>query len=249
MNDILSGQYSTYILAMFSAVLFSVGYLFRSIKQNKQNKKLALYHLLEIWHRVSALKQNTFEKLYDQLISDFKLQLPQEIVSQSNHFEEQLKSLLIPQTASNLTNFLNSDISSYQEQYSKALELIAIDAPILAYKISSSTNIQDLISLLDEYIGQAKPVLATLDTNEQDADSLTSHMSDSLHGLALKDLENDILALARKIGFFTYLSCKKQIKHRKNKLNGENLEELKEQLNTLMSQTFPQINFNNNRKE
>lgn len=207
---------SKLLIGILTPTLLAAGYFYRSRKESIKNRKIALYILLEIWHRVSAFYRKDFDDVFDQLFNELKKQFPGEDLSESELITS--KSHFTPILIEATRGMAFSDLDSYQEKYQEAVSLISSDNPIFAHKINSSSKTRELLSFLDGYLEKSLEPIEESEVGSKLSQSLKSRITRHAELDAIKDLESDIRKLSFKIGIFTYLSSANLIKKRKHAL-------------------------------
>lgn len=207
---------SKLLIGVITPILFAIGYLYRSRKESIKNRKVALYILLEIWHRISVFYRKDFDDVFEQIIREIKRQFPSENISESEISAS--KAHFTPILIETARGIALSDLDGYQERYQEAVSLISSDDPIFAYKISSASKTKKFLKFLDSYLEKS---LAPIEENEIGSvlsKSLKSHMTKHAELDSIKDLESDIRRLSLKVGVLTFLSSAWLIRKRKSNL-------------------------------
>ncbi len=207
---------SKVLIGVITPILLAVGYFYRARKEHIKSRKIALYILLEIWHRISIFYRQDFDDVFDQIIKEVKTQLPHENISESEI--SAIKAHFTPMLIETTRGIALSDLESYQERYQEAVSLISSDDPIFAYKISSASKTKKFLKFLDTYLERSLAPIEENDIGSVLSQSLKSHMTKHAELDSIKDLESDIRKLSFKVGFFTYLSSVCTIRKRRRKL-------------------------------
>jgi len=204
------------MIGVITSILLAVGYFYRARKESIKNRKVALYILLEIWHRISVFYRKDFDDVFEQIVREIKRQFPAENISESeiSASKAHFTSILI-ETARGIAL---SDLDSYQERYQEAVSLISSDDPVFAYKISSASKTKKFLKFLDSYLEKS---LAPIEENKIGgvlSQSIKSHMTKHAELDSIKDLESDIRRLSLKVGVFTFFSSAYIIRRRRSNL-------------------------------
>lgn len=207
---------SKLLIGVITPILLAVGYFYRARKESIENRKVALYILLEIWHRISVFYRNDFDDVFEQIIREIKKQFPNENISEGEISAS--KTHFTPILIETARGIALSDLDGYQERYQEAVSLISSDDPIFAYKISSASKTKKFLQFLDSYLERS---LAPIEENEIGSvlsKSLKSHMTRHAELDSIKDLESDIRRLSLKVGLLTFLSSAWLIRKRRSNL-------------------------------
>lgn len=203
------------IVVIISTLALCLGYFYRWRIENKKNRKIALYYLLEVWHRLSIFSKTSFSEAFDELGVQLKLHLPD--ITFPPEELEQVKKHFDPILIAKTREVAASDLSDIEESFQEAIALIASDDPIFAYELNSSGKTKKLLSFIEDYINDSvnDPIDGVLDS-EVFRTNLKSKMTDKAMMESVSDLESDILKLSAKISIFTYFRCKRVIKKRRD---------------------------------
>jgi hypothetical protein len=204
-------------IAVVSSLSLAAGYFYRAHRENKKNRRLALYSLLEIWYRLSIFYVADFGDAIDRIMSAIWKHYPQEEIS--NESSDATKAALSPIVLQVSREAALSDLDGYLDSYEEAIRLVSGDDPILAYKISSAGGTKKLLGLLDDYFGRVLPGIEMADTEQTlfatMRESVTEHMlNDSLEGL-----ESHIRRLSLSISVRTFWASSRVMGKRKKLLN------------------------------
>ncbi len=204
------------LVAVVSSVLVSAGYLIRARIDNRKNRKLALYSLLEIWHRLSVFYIDDFDPIFDRIMREMQRHFPLEDFSSSSTADA--KAAINPILLRISREAALSDVDGYSDSYQGAIQLVASDDPILAYRFSSASSTKKLLGMMDDYF---ESVLSTLETTSSEG-SLFGTMRDTvtnrLLAESIKGLEADIRRLSWKISLGTFVESCMAIRRRKKNL-------------------------------
>lgn len=204
------------LIGILTPILLAIGYFYRSRKESIKNRKIALYILLEIWHRISAFRRTDFDDVFDKLFYEIKKQFPEENISVNDLKES--KRHFTPILIENIREIAISDLDSYQDKYQEAVSLISSDDPIFAYKINSASKTKKFLKFIDSYLEQSLESIRENEIGNKLSQSLKSHLTKHTEIDSIKDLESDIRILSLKVGIFTYFSSAYIIRKRKGKL-------------------------------
>lgn len=212
---------------IFAAVVvplcFAIGYFYRLRREKRENLREALYILLEIWHRVTALSKVAFDKEFKVLFGEMKKHFPNENIS-----DEQvaaLKEYISPILLSNLHGMILSDYGSFEGAYLDAVKKVSKDDPILAYKVSSASKTRKCLTFMDKYLDEA---LSPLEEKRSIGFSslLKKHVQSYVKKDLIVDLENNMKSLSRRISIFAYFEVYTVIRKRRRILDNSAQEEV-----------------------
>lgn len=201
------------VIGIVTPLLLAIGYFFRTRWESKKNRKLALYSLMEIWHRVSVFYKSDFDDVFDKLVDELRKYYPQE--EMSNESTEAAKAVLTPILLRATRQTAFSDLDGYIDSYQEAISLIASDDPIPAYRISCASNTRKILEFLDNYLGQVLTGLKEPTARSPLFDVLRDSMTEQMQVNSLKDLESDIKRLSIRVSLHTYLATIRVIRKRK----------------------------------
>ena len=205
------------LIGILSPFLLAVGYFYRSRKENKRNRKLALYTLLEIWHRVSIFYRKDFDDAFDLVFIELRKQFPNERITEVEI--EASKAHFSPLITEILRTTALSGLTGYQDKYQDVISLISEDDPIFAYKISAASKTKRFLGFLDSYFEKTLESIENGSAESQHlAETLKSHMAEHAKLDCINDLEADIKILSFKVSIYTWLSCIYTIKKRRKSL-------------------------------
>lgn len=209
-------SYPKVAIGIFTPMMVAVGYLIRMRWESNKNRKLALYSLMEIWHRVSVFYRSNFDDVFELLAAEVGKHCPTEAISAEN--ADAARKVLTPILVQSARQAALSDLDGYLDSYEEAILLIAGDDPMLAYKINSAGNTKKILVFLDSYLEQLFTNGEKLGARSPSHAVLRESMSEHMQTDALKTLESDIKRLSLKISFLTFLVSKRAIRKRKNQL-------------------------------
>lgn len=205
--------------AMMALITFVIGYLYRARRESKLNKNLALYQLMELWHRLSPLYIEDYGDKIASVMS--RMQSDGDWGALSNDEARVFESHLERAMRSSLRLHAVTGSIGFQEKFSELVSLLSREDPLFAYRLGAGGSIVEILSLLDGYMDNATNVL---DGGEGDVELIRSQMKDALSDYVLLDMlgeiEKDIRILSWKIGLMSYLKSVRAIKLRKRKLQG-----------------------------
>ncbi|KUJ73977.1 hypothetical protein AVO42_00725 [Thiomicrospira sp. XS5] len=232
--------YNNILIAVLSPALFAIGYLYRSRKENLKNRKIALYILLEIWHRISIFYKKNFDDVFDQIVSEIKEQFPREDISENEIRES--KNYFTPILMEKVREMALSDLDNFQEKYQEAVSLISSDDPIFAYKIGSASETKKFLKFLDSYLEKSFSPIEENDIGNKLSQSLKTNMTRHAELRAIKDLETDIKKLSFKVSLSTYLSSIYTIRTRRKKLAKLKNSEVKNLVKNILTPAVTDFN-------
>jgi len=237
----LISKYPKIFVAVLSPILLVAGYFYRARQDKKKNQKVALYILMEIWHRMSIFHRRDFDDVFDRIITEIKRQFPGENITEGDI--ESSKAHFTPILIKTAHKAALSDIVGYQEKYQEAVSLISSDDPIFAYKVSSAGNTKRFLSFLDAYLNMVlKPVEDEGHLGMTLSSTFKTHMSAHAGLDSIKDLESDIRKLSWKIGIFTFISCLFTIRKRRKTLRNLGSKEVENMVANVLAPAMREFN-------
>lgn len=205
------------MIGILGPFLLAIGYFYRSRQESKKNKKIALYTLMEIWHRTSIFYVKDFDSYFKQLFLEIKRQFPNEKMTVEEI--DMVKAHVMPILIETLRTSSLSDLDGYEQKYEDAILLIASDDPVFAYKLHSVSKTRDLLVSLDSYLNKSfKCIEKNRKAEESVLNIFKSHISEYAQIESIGDLESDIRRLSYNISLYTYFSCIKAIRRRRMRL-------------------------------
>ncbi len=228
------------LIGILTPVLLAVGYFYRSRRENIKNRKIALYILLEVWHRISVFYRKDFDDVFDQLAIEIKKQFPAENISENDIRAS--RNYFTPILIETARGIALSDFDDYQERYQEAVSLISSDDPIFAYKVGSASKTKKFLMFLDSYLARSLSPLEETGVGSKLSQSLKSHMTRSAELESIKDLESDIRKLSLKVSVFAYLSSAHLIKKRKNNISKIDNGELENLVKDILTPALAEFN-------
>lgn len=230
----------TLTLGIASPLFLAFGYLYRAKNENKKNKKLALYSLMEIWHRMSTFYIRNIDDLYERVMNSLTKKYP--YIEFSKQDLELGKAHFVPLILKSLRDTSSFDLNNYQDKYQDAICLIASDDPIFAYKISSASSVDKFLNMIGTYMDSSLEGI----TDDVEGSILSSvlkeTMTEHVEIDTIKELELNIKALARKISFGTYLTSAITIYQRERKLTKIMNEKIDEIVVDVLVPAFNEVN-------
>lgn len=190
------------LAAILGPICVVVGYLYRSRKEKKENLNKALYQLLELWHRMSALVKVDFDAEFETIHNELCRHAPESRLTTEQM--EQVKRYFTPILLESIQNIALSDYSSFEEEFNAAVCMVSKDDPIFAYKIRSVSKTKKFIKSLDDYLTKAMAPLHECG-NIPFVDRLTNKLTHKAKEEAVRDLEGDIKSLSWRISIMSYL--------------------------------------------
>lgn len=191
-------------LGIIGPILVAIGYFYRTRAEKYENRREALYLLLEIWHRMTIASKKSFDELFEAIFSRMQVKLPQYPISDKEL--KVLKGYFTPILIRALRSKALEDFETIHDAYAKAVALISKSDPILAYWLDSASSTKKRLSYLDDYLAEAfKP----FDQQDEVAAALAANLRDGLSTQAekdaTKDIEKSLRSLALHVSVYTYV--------------------------------------------
>lgn len=228
----------TLSLGIVSPIFLVVGYFYRARNENKKNKKLALYSLLEIWHRLSSYYISDVDTLYEKIMHTLMREYPE--IKISNQDLELAKAQFTPLIIQSIRDISSFDLSDYQKKYQDVISLISSDDPIFAYKISSASSIDKIADILSNYMDSSFENITDSEENKLFSLVLKGTMTKYVETDSIQELESNIKTLAMKISFGTYFKSVITIYQRKKRINNTLNVKIKEVILNVLIPAFDQ---------
>ncbi|MBU2983719.1 hypothetical protein KO528_00015 [Saccharophagus degradans] len=211
-------QHPKIAMAILSPMLLVAGYFYRSRKEKRGKLSVALFTLLQIWHKLSVFYRKDFDGIFDTLINELIKVIPEEEFTEEQRAAT--KEYFVPIFQQSAKTDALSGFDIYAESFDSVINIISTDDPFFAYKISSSGKVKSYLSWLDSYLAT---VMKPLDDEGGDsgllAQTVKSHVTSHAASDTLNELEGAIKELSLKIGIFTYFQACKTIRKRRKQLN------------------------------
>lgn len=204
--------------AVFVALCATTAYLYQRIQDRRGNLKEALYLLLEIWHRITLLaNESSIDLLLNRIFEGVKQRLPQlrfddaEVKAAAGNAKPVLQNLIRSRALEGFENV--------QDAYAQVIKLISKSDPIFAYRLESAMSIKQRLALLDTALKDAMPL--TLDQPPVVA-ALAASVTDRLRTTAntdsMQELEAALRSLTWRISLWSYFLVRREIKKRAKQL-------------------------------
>lgn len=210
-------SYPMLVIGIVTPLLLAIGYFYRARRESKKNQKLALYSLMEIWHRMSVFYKSNFDDVFDKVMSEVQKHYPQEEFS--NEGMDAAKAFMTPILIQTAREAAFSDLDGYLEKYQEAVSLIASDDPIFAYRINFASSTGKILGCLDSYFRQILSGQESHEAGQAVFSFLRESMTERMQIESLKELESNIKQLSIKISFRTLLASVLAINKRKRMLD------------------------------
>lgn len=202
MDDILD-ELKPLLLILFGWLLGTIKDFYKSRKEEKAALKLCLSNLLEVHY---LIQKTDVIAISDKLLTHLVKEFPEIAVNGSippfvrKNFEQNIHLQVVDTVLSRFPKI--------KEDYDKSLEGLKPIDPILAHKLSGRTELANYINAIGSYMDQADPELKDHAMKEE----LIKFISPRFRTDILEITEDDILTVARKIGWSTYFRAKKELK-------------------------------------
>jgi hypothetical protein len=202
-----------------------VGYYYRAWREKQENLREALYLLLEIWHRSSAVSNAPIKKLFDVLIARIRVRIPD--VPFSEQEEAATRAYFSPILERTIQSHAMDGIEGLHGAYDKVIQLISRTDPLFAYDLDSASSTKRRLAFLDEYLQEAFGALhAQGGAARPFTDSIRVVLKDEAHKDAMNQLEKNLRRLGARLGPLTWLKIMIRIVKRRNFLrNGPSVAE------------------------
>lgn len=187
-------------------ILNEVSFLIRTRHQDKRRLKEVLFNLLEVWH---YLKISNPEIIIDTLVNvvSVRYRVPNNGVSFLKEFYRDFFNDF-------LQNFIKKNINKLKKRYENSITYLAQIDPYLAYKLSEKTSIYEYIDTFEKKIKNLEENISKdhFSFNKEELESMKSLLSSFIIKDSIKDIENDIKKIAKKINFLYGIKISKRLK-------------------------------------
>ena len=204
--DIITGL----VVTLVTALLMSIGHLYRTREENVKIRKKALYLLMEIWNRLAVASTVTMEVVVEKTMEVIQEQFPEMPIPEN--YREGLLERFGPFLVQNFLDSQLQGIDRYAVLYRDAVLLLSSTDPILAFRLSTAGDVEKELKKVEGYFSETmrKPAEEIIEASivNEFADCMERRLSTTIR----KDLEESILELAGKIGWRTKRECNKRFK-------------------------------------
>lgn len=192
--------------------LGGVGYYLKSRAERQHNKKVVLFHLLEIRHLVKSSFADPKEITKEYLLycesffekygisGGAEAEVPQEI------------QVLIETHMSNLLEALRPTIDeSFTQSYEASLKDLCKTDPILAFKLNGKERVKELLNAQKEYLDKFSNSI-TVNSTPPINDLLSARLNTANNNATeslIREINSDISSVARSCSIFTWVSCRR----------------------------------------
>lgn len=157
-----------------------------------------------------------FDKFFDAVFREINKQIPEERMSVESL--DTAKATINPVLLSMGREAALADVDKLRESHEESVRLVAADDPILAYGLSSSSAINKLLNLLDDYFEQVLTLFGTTPTDEILISKVRSSLTVRLVDESLSRLETDILRVSQGVSYRTAFATWRAMRRRKRQL-------------------------------
>lgn len=222
-------------IALIGLLAALVGYFYRARTEERQNLREALYLLLEIWHRMTIVAYQDFDRFF-LLFRERLLVLHPDAQFTKEQFDA-AKAHFIPILQRTATGHALKDFSGLQDAYKKVVQLTARSNPVYAFRVESVSGTSKLLALIDEYLKEAfAPFDDEGGVSAQVSEQLKSTVHFAVTENMTRDLQNDLLGLAARISVWTLLDVVLVIRSRRKKLkHGPSNDDMDRIIKTLLT--------------
>jgi len=222
------------IAVVIGWLLNEIGFFIRSYYQDKRQLKEVLFNLLEIWH---SLKKSNPNFIVDRVLNKLSVRYG---ISNSGNISF-LREFYI-----NFTNCLiiNENISKLKVRHEESIKSLAQIDSLLAYKLSGKTLIYEYINVFNKNIDILKKNIEkeNIPNNVTMLDSIKNLSVSLIIEETLKDIENNIKEIGKKISFLYGFRLKKKFKGYEQFI----IRELDKELDKIFKQLEEKFGINKN---
>ena len=213
------------ILAVAIPAVFGVlGYLYKVWTDKVKSRKLVLFYLLEIHYVLKVIPVST-DGLVERYLEYCKGLLQDAGFPADEKYYEMMEQLtpLFSKYFENLFSAIQKSFDvQFQEAFDSSLEALAKDNPVLAYKLKGRQCLEKISQAVKSYSGELKSQPGLTD-NRLTGVVVSAELAESANTAyteILKEINDDILVVARVCGPLTYWNCREAIK-KKVELNDD----------------------------
>jgi hypothetical protein len=206
------------------AALGVSGYLYKVWADKVKSRKLVLFYLLEIHYVLKVIPVST-DGLVERYLGYCKGLLQDAGFPVDEKYDETVDqfSPLINGYFENIFSAIPKSFDvQFQESFNSSLEALAKDNPVLAYKLKGRQCLEKISQAVKSYSGELKSQPGVTD-NRLLGSMIKQEIAGSVntaYAEILKEVNDDILTVARVCGPLTYWNCRKAIK-KKVELNDD----------------------------
>jgi len=218
-------QHHELVIAVLSPVLLAFGYFYRARMEKRSNLREALYLLLEIWHRMSALSVRSSEGMVDAIADRIRALFPTAVISDTEMLAT--KAHFIPIFTKAVRGHSLADVEGLQDAYGKVVRLVARSHPVYAYRLESASRIKRRLAFLDQYLLEA---FQPFDQQQNPTAVFAAKLRDQLNSYAeqdvIGDLEKSLRGLALRVSVWSFLGTHLLIKRRRRTLETDSPDDI-----------------------
>lgn len=223
---------------LVAAVLSSAGYLYRARTDMKRSARIVLYSLLEIRHALSLSLVDPVEAT-EKYLEYYVGRVKGKGIELS---KEEMHAVMYPLVHDYFAQMVSSMKTDIQERllesFEKALMEFAAVNPVLAYQLRGKEKLESLVVVSNAHHNRLnEEVIETIDVEWVKSvltDCAEEFKSDTFHALT-KQLDDDILILARHCGRRDLKMCKAVCAKSINERNKYDFSEIDEWIDKLFS--------------
>jgi hypothetical protein len=205
------------IIAVAAAAVIGVaGYLYKIWADKVKSRKLVLFYLLEIHYVLKVLPVST-DGLVERYLEYCKGLLKNAGLPIDENYDEMIEKIAphIHVYFENLYSAIPSSLDAkFQESFDSSLEALAKDNPVLAYRLKGRQCLEKISQAVKSYTVDLKSQPGVTDNKLIGfviKDEITAS-ANTAYAEILKEVNDDILTVARVCGPLTYWNCRKAIK-------------------------------------
>ena len=209
------GTLNIIVGTIIGALLATLGYFYKTRKEQQRTLKKALFHLLEIWYTIRIPTLLNAKFLLQHYANAFRNRFPN--VEISNEDEALMGKLMGQQIGIFLKHAYQKPIhlsSSYQE----VIQNLSGDAPILAFELNGNSNLQTALASLDQYWREIENDVRD-EKEKVFVKEFESMVNSFAHQDVLGNLERDLRRLGRRIGISMWLRVSWKLRNQKRTQN------------------------------
>jgi len=200
------GLVRDFIFLIAGGGLTAIGVVLRARFEAKEAMRQALYLYLEVRHMANLLDETHHKRRFELLWK--KVQEKCGPIDFQSEEAKLMEPVIQESITKSITIQLKSGIATVGKDYLSVLSNIAKQAPLLAYTLSGRQNIWEFINQIREYFESATKVVPQKNIGSI---PILNQMRSQITRKMLDDIDQDILALAWRIGPFTWLKSRRFI--------------------------------------
>lgn len=218
-----------------SALLAASGYLYKLRRERQRTARAALYHLLELNHRVVRVHEAVGAMPSDFLVL-FERSLLRHGVSLDEAVRQQLSGMVGKLVRATMEVQLDDLRETIGVPLEKVLDELAKDDPFLAFTLKGRDALARVLQPMDKLRDHGR--LAEFATILEGTQAIKDIVSDLLREFSTEEIRKAVLDTAMSVGVLTWLRCRYFLR---SNYSNRRQELLKQFIDSLVEKMLPEL--------